>query len=173
MRPIAPRVPFPETSPLLVGNYRFVRKSQDRILQTVLVCKLYPFHFLCSIPVSSKGAADGYAVQRLASFVEGTGVKTLVYLSDQESVFRKLFEASFNQVAAEPKFLRATPDVSAVGESQSNGAAERSVQQWEDLPRTYKLAFEDHLGQAREPLSTHDVDDRTCSVSLQLVHSGQ
>ena len=141
-RPNAPhrsKGPFARDIPLLVGDYCFVRDSNDTVLQTILVCRMYPQQLLCAIPVSSKGAVDAYAVHRLASFIENTGIKSLVYLSDQESALRRLFEASSNHLASDSKILQAVPEVSAVGESQSNGAAERSVQALEDLLRCYKF----------------------------------
>ena len=77
-RPNAPhrsKGPFSRDIPLLVGDYCFLRDSNDNVLQTVLVCRMYPYQMLCAITVSSKGAVDSYAVQRLASFVANTGVK--------------------------------------------------------------------------------------------------
>ena len=70
---------------------------------------------LCAIHVTSKGAVDSNAIQRLAAFVAATGVNDLVYLSDQESALRKLFDAAFNELANDSNIVRAVPEMSAVG----------------------------------------------------------
>ena len=46
----------------------------------------------------------------------------------------------------ESKVVTAPPELSSVGESQSNGKSERGVQLAEDLMRTLKSAFEARLG---------------------------
>ena len=56
---------------------------------------------------------------------------------------------------AEHQDLVAVPEVSAVGESQSNGIAERTVQSFEDDLRTLKSAFEERIG--ARLASTHPV----------------
>ena len=107
---------------------------------------MYPFHALIAIPVETKGQFDDYAVDRLASFIRSTGVKDLVYMSDQEGSLKSFFQTTFNLLASNGELVKAVPENSAVGESQSNGAAERPVQMLEDLVRTHKLSFEDRLG---------------------------
>lgn len=74
-------------------------------------------------------------------------MKRLVYVSGQEGASRKFFEATFNKLALDGAVVQAVPGVSAVGESQSNGLAERGVQLVEELLRTYKIALEDRMQQ--------------------------
>ena len=45
------------------------------------------------------------------------------------------------------------PEASSVGESQSNGLAEKAVQQLEDILRTYKSALETRIGARIESTS--------------------
>ena len=45
-----------------------------------------------------------------------------------------------------PEGVTGTPELSSVGESQSNGRAERGIQLNEDLMRTFKAALEARLG---------------------------
>ena len=61
------------------------------------------------------------------------------------------------------KVITATPEETMPGESQSNGLAEKAVQQVEDQIRTMKDAHEARLG-VRSPneSSHHGVDDRAC-----------
>ena len=58
---------------------------------------------------------------------------------------RTLFEGAFNKLTTGNYMVRAVLEHSAVGESQSNGLAERGVQLAEDMLRTYKLALEDRM----------------------------
>ena len=102
------------------------------------------------IPCSAKGAVDEYAVTMLADFIKSTGVRHLVYMSDQESAIRKLFQAALGKLTIDGEIVTAVPEASAVGESQSNGLSERVAQQLEDLVRTYKLVIEDRM---KKPLS--------------------
>ena len=116
---------------------------------------MYPFRLLMAIPVDTKGATDEYTINRLCECVKSTGVKQLVYLSDQEASLRTTFEEAIKRLAADGELSQAVPEKSAVSGRQSNGLAERSVQTVEDLMRCYKLAFDDHLGQttaAKSPL---------------------
>ena len=67
-------------------------------------------------------------------------------MSDQESPLRTLFEHAIHLAGASGELVEAIPERSAVGESQSNGKAERAVQEAEDNIRTMKLALEERLG---------------------------
>ena len=95
------------TVPLLVGDYCFIRSSTDEILQTVLVVRMYPFRLLMAIHVDSKGATDEYTINRLCEFVKSTGVKHLVYLSDQEASLRTTFEEAIKRLAADGELTQA------------------------------------------------------------------
>ena len=114
------------TVPLLVGDYCFLRNSSDEILQTVLVVRVYPFRMLLAIPVSAKGATDEYAVSRLVDFIKNVGVNQFVHISDQEASLRATFEAAIQRLVVDAQITQAVPEKSAVGESQSNGLAEKS-----------------------------------------------
>ena len=106
---------------------------------------MFPYNAVVAIPVAAKGASDAYAVDRLAAFVKGIGVSELVCMSDQEGSLKNFFEAAMNKRTIDGLLVRAVPESSAVGESQSNGLAERSVQLIEVLIRTYKLELEDRM----------------------------
>ena len=57
-----------------------------------------------------------------------------------------MLEAAILKAGREGTVIQATPEASAVGESQSNGRAESAVGVLEDLVRCYKAALGDHLG---------------------------
>ena len=69
--------------------------------------------------------------------------------SDQESSIGAMVEEALVQLrrTVEHRPLVVVPEVSAVGESQSNGTAERAVQAFEDDLRTLKSAFEERIGE--------------------------
>ena len=137
------------SDPLLVADYCFLRSSDDTVLSTVLVARLYPSRAMLCTVVDAKGPEPN-AVARLARFIRDSGYSKLVYRSDQEGTIRSLFEETFKAACREgvsrcPKLSQMVPEASAVGESQSNGAAENAVQKFEDLFRCYKSALETHL----------------------------
>ena len=132
--------------PLFVADYCFVKDVHDEELTTCLVGRLYPSRALFSVVVDSKGI-DEHAVERLCAFLKDSGVTKLVYKCDQESSLKKLIEESLRRSGRAGEFFneelhQVIAEHSAVGESASNGRAERAVQTFEDMLRTYKSALE-------------------------------
>ena len=78
-------------------------------------------------------------------------MKQLVYMSDQEGALRKVIEAALVECEKDGEWVGGVPEMSAVGESQSNGRAERAVQTVEDKVRAHKAALEARI-QARIPV---------------------
>ena len=116
-----------------------------------MVARLYPAKALLATVCPHKGV-DDKVVARMASFIKDSGYKSIVYRSDQESSIRAMLEESFKVSSREgvlynPDLHQMVPEASAVGESQSNGKAESSVQKVEDLLRTYKSALETNIDQ--------------------------
>lgn len=131
-------------APLLVGDYAFVRSWSDEDLLTIYVGRPYPTKELIVIPCEQKGN-DEYAVNRLANFIINSGIKSVVYMADQESALDVFTKAALAKAKIAGEFVSAVPEHSAVGESQSNGKAERAVQEAEDMLRTMKLALGERL----------------------------
>lgn len=93
-----------------------------------------------AVVCSSK--TNDFVIDRLAHFIRDSGYVRIVYKSDQEASLRMVFEAAFQRSTRQgecynPRLVQFTPEASAVGESQSNGKAENTVQRIEDLVRTY------------------------------------
>ena len=110
--------------------------------------------------VSEKGVNDDLAIKQLGIFFKENGVRNMVYKSDQENSLKACIDEAVRSVGGtatedDDAVLCAVPEYSAVGESASNGKAERSVQQLEDQVRTLKSALEERIG-ARLG-STHSV----------------
>ena len=125
----------------MVADYCFVRDRHDQDLLTVLVARLYPSRAIIAIPCDVKGP-DEYATKRLAAFLKASGVERLVYMCDQESALRTMIDSALQLLRREGTYMGAVPERSAVGESQSNGRAERSVQALENQVRTMKGILE-------------------------------
>ena len=123
--------------PVFVSDYCFIRKPDEDLL-TGLVGRLYPRRAIFSSICDVKGPDDS-VVDRLAEFFKNSGITKLVYKSDQEPAIRTAVEAALSKIgrAGDPKsdadVLQLVPELSAVGESPSNGRAERAVQSVEDM----------------------------------------
>ena len=130
--------------PLFALDYAFVRSKEDEVLAKMLVGKLYPSRKTFACVVDSKGV-DQYVINRMINFIRESGLNNFncVYKSDQESPLRAMLEEAIKKSGRNGI---AMPENSAVGESASNGRAERVVQTVEDLLRVHKTALEARLG---------------------------
>ena len=137
----------PRSLPLLVLDYCFLSDSDSQSKLTVLVGKLYPARALFAHVVRQKGDTDFETVARFSHFLRSTGATDIVYKTDQEAAAVALIRevVRVSKIPGHASFgvlNSAVPETSAVGQSQSNARAERSVQQFEDLARCYKSALE-------------------------------
>lgn len=154
-----------------MADYCFVRDNNDEETATILVACPYPSRMMLANVVESEGPEPS-AVARLATFLKHSGYSKVVYKSDQEASIIALFEATFQASQREgspvcnENLVQMVTEVSAVGESASNGKAENAVQRVEDMMRTYKSAFENHIN-ARIPAKhsvLHRVAEHTASI---------
>ena len=129
---------------------------------TLLIGRLYPSMAVFASVCDTKGR-DELAIDRLASFIKESGVARLVYKTDQEPAINVVADEAVEQrllldmteealkragrsgTIFDPKIEQAVAENSAVGESASNGKAERTVQIVEDLLRTLKSALESRI----------------------------
>ena len=136
--------------PLFCSDYCFVKQHYEEQL-TVLVGKLYPSYAVFASGCDAKGPDDP-VTHRLADFLKASGVSKMVYKSDQEPALKATIEQALKQVGRTgiekegDDFLQLVPEYSAVGESPSNGRAERAIQTIEDMIRTYLHALEHRIG---------------------------
>ena len=137
--------PFSRESPLLVLDYCFLKHAGNGRCLTVLVGRLYPSRTIFAVPCYQKGA-DEYVTRRLASFLRACGVTTFSFMCDPEGALRTMVDEAIQITKGRGEWVGAVPENSAVGESQSNGRAERSVQRLEDHVRTLLAELEDQLG---------------------------
>ena len=80
-----------------------------------------------------KGPGDAYALNRLEQFFKDEGFSKIAYRSDQEPALVSLIESASRNSGKAGVVTDASPEFSPVGESASNGTAERAAQQFEDL----------------------------------------
>ena len=142
--------------PLFCSDYCSVSDTKTESSLTTLVARMCPpkpdaAKPLFAVVCERKGAHDEYTVSRVCQFIRECGVKDFVYKSDQEaSVVAVINEVLRRSTTPGDQFYglvqTAVPENSAVGESQSNSRAERAVQTFEDMLRTYKSALEARIG---------------------------
>ena len=120
-------------------DYCFLRDGDEELLTVVVVRdKITGTTFAGA--VQRKGASDEDAVEQTAAFVRRLGHPKLIIKSDQEPSIRDFAIAVSKKLGCQ-----AMEELSPVGESQSNGVAERAVQSVEDVLRTLKLGVEKRL----------------------------
>ena len=75
-----------------------------------------------------------YAIQRLTYFIKSSAVSHLVCKSDQETSIKACVDKALVQLhkTTDHENLIVTSESSALGNSQSNGMAERTIQLIED-----------------------------------------
>ena len=142
--------PFSRSVPLLVMDYCFIRCLTDTENLTVLVAKLYPYSVIFACPCDEKGP-DSYVTARFASWVRQCGITQCTYMCDQESALRTMMTATVDQLKVTAEWVGAIPENSAVGESQSNGKAERAIREVEGMVRCFKAELE-HRVKVRFPV---------------------
>ena len=170
--------------PLMVMDYCFVKSGDDPKFLTVLVGKLYPYKAVFAVACPQKGP-DQYVTRRLAGFLRQCGINKLNYMrnfdrmtwmTDQEPAIRAMFTEAMEVVKASGEYLGAVPEASAVGESQSNSRAERTVQQVEDHVRTLLAELEAHVGMkvsCQHPVITWLVEHAATLIHKYHVNTGE
>lgn len=139
------------TIPLLVADYGYIRDSKDQDLLTILVARVYPYRMTYSMVCDVK-AYNRDAAQRLSDVIRQCGLQQFAYRRDQERSLVALIEAAMTQSGRDGRpegqdmsKVVTPPEFSGVGESQSNGRAERGIQLVEDHVRCMKSALEDNI----------------------------
>jgi len=128
------------------ADYCFVRDKEDEKALTVCVGQMSPSKAMFAAMCSVKGPEDAFVLNRLEAFLKDEGVYKIAYRSDQEPSIVALIEAALRNNGKAGAITEAAPEHSAVGESASNGMAEKTVQMFEDQLRTLKAALEAHMG---------------------------
>ena len=156
---VASLSPEERSLPIFVSDYAFVRKP-DEDLVTILVGRLYPSRAIFATVCDIKGPEDA-SISRLTDFFKESGITKVVYKNDQEPAICAMVTEALKRAGREGDgrpsdvVMQMVPEWSAVGESASNGRAERAVQQVEDMLRTYLHSLESRI--SRKLNSSHDI----------------
>ena len=139
------------------ADYGFITDAATQDVIHILVPYVHPLRIYVATAVDTKGQ-DLNAIKRVARWIRECGLTHVVFRPDREQAIRKFLfeavklagvhaeEASPDDVDSESDTdCAAAPDESHVGESQSNGGAERSAQVVKGQVRTLKLCLEDRL----------------------------
>ena len=144
--------------PLLAADYAFLTEEKSGDVVPILVVYLKPFRVYFATVVDSKGA-DPNVVKRLSRWILECGLTHFVYRSGREPALRTMLKEAIKMAGvkgeepspddpdsdSEAEPIIGVPEQSHVGESQSNGLAERAIQTIEGQVRCMKLALEDRL----------------------------
>lgn len=159
------RSPSQRKIPFICADYGFITEAATQDVVPILVVYARPWRIYFATVMDTNGH-DINAVKRLARWIRKCGLTHFVYRSDREQSIRKLIFEAVKLARVQAEELKkedlddsesdvepaAVPEESHVGESQSNGRAERSVQIIKAQFRTMKLELEDKL-QCRIPCS--------------------
>ena len=102
--------------------------------------------------MSAKGPTDQYGFEKLRAFIRSHNVDQVVCRCDQENALVAAIEHVVDSLRREG--FQLVFEKSAVGEPQSNGVAERTVQSVKDLLRTLRGAFIGHTTR-KVPMDHH------------------
>ena len=105
--------------------------------------KIQPTGATLVVPVDVKGPNDQYGCETLKIFITTHRTELLVCMSDQENDLVAKIEKVVDALRREG--FQVALEQSPVGESQSNGIAERKIQAAEDLLRAMRAALQGRL----------------------------
>ena len=132
--------------PFLYFNYCFPKDDTEDPNQTVLIGKLKPVGTnsgsTVAVPVNAEGPTDQYGFYKLRAFIRNHNVGQIVCRCDRERSLVAAIEHVYDSLPREG--FQLVFEKSPVGDSQSNGIAERTMQSVEDVLRTLRGAFIGH-----------------------------
>ena len=84
------------TIQFLVTDYGYGRDSNDEIMATVLVVRLYPYNVVFATIVEKKGSYPAI-VKQVATWIQEAGLVHFTYRTDMEEAIRDLLEANVRE----------------------------------------------------------------------------
>ena len=121
-------------------DYCFMGMKGEESTKTIVVAKDRDSGMVMSSVVPMKGASSSFAAKRIRAFAKELGQEhtDLTLKGDQEAALQDLLQETARIRAPAKTFIEQSP----VGESESNGVAERGIQTIEGEIRVLKDAFE-------------------------------
>ena len=125
-------------TPTVHVDYGFLG-SEDKKAMPVLFCKASPWKMTFAVICIVKGPEDEFSIKSIVQFVKTLGIRHFVFKSDQEPALLSWKEAVVAEFGTGHQIV---PELSPVGESESNGAIEVGVGQISGELRTWRDAVE-------------------------------
>ena len=124
--------------PTIAMDYCFMGKEDKKPL-TILVIKDNDSKAMKAFSTSQKGSSDGDIVKKIQRLIDDQwGRRTIIFKADKEAAIRELRDR-----VRDVRTDETVVEHSAKGDSQSNSIAERAVQDFEGLMRTWLSALQD------------------------------
>ena len=120
----------------------FFMSSEDAGSEPMLVMKYSRSGRLAATALPAKGVTD-FGVKTFKHFIQSTGVRSFVNMSDNENSIVALKEAAARACEGVEAIARSIP----VGDHKANGHAESAVKQVKGMMRAVRLAMESKLGE--------------------------
>ena len=181
--------------PLLVADYGFLAMKATQEVVPYRCIHVRPWRLTFATCVDAKGP-DPIVAKRLAQIVQDLGLTHFAYRSDREAAIRSMLSSVVKLAGVKAHLLApedpddessppamtctnapaassmdvpaAAPEESHVGESRSNGLAERAIQSVTSQVRCMKLALEDRIHQtipSHHPILTWMVEYASMLIS--------
>ena len=127
--------------PHMVVDYCFLGDKEDEETLVVQVARDLDSKFLFSHAVPRKGLAHVHGAEELIKDIDDLGYGKMILKTDNEPAMKTLQEEVRSRREAQT-ILENSP----IGESQSNGIAERAVQALSEQVRTLRVALSNRTG---------------------------
>ena len=131
--------------------------SEKKGLTPVLVMKDRGSAAVMCMAVPKKGEDPDWVPQRCARWIDDLGYSRVTLKTDQEPSIR-----SWARAVARHRIADTVPEVSPVGESQANGAAEQGVGEVKGMIKILKHALQENSSGHRTKAHHHDMDGGVC-----------
>ena len=131
--------------PVIQCDYGYLTEQGEALVVALFgVCRASTnlFATLCL----QKGPTDAYGVAAMAAWIWELGHPRMVLQCDGEPAIMAFLNAVRDRVVQQGKAEQITVQVSPVGSHQSNGAAEKAVQQLRGMARVYLEHIKDKTG---------------------------
>ena len=132
---------YSEGVPQIVMDYCFMKGDEDEDTVAIQVAKDRRTRMVFAHVIPRKGLASKHGANELLKDIEKLGYKEIILKGDNEPAIRSVQE-EVKKRREEPTLLENSP----VGDSRSNGAAERAVQSVGEQIRVLRKALESRMG---------------------------
>ena len=137
--------------PVMQCDYGYLSDTGEPVVALFASCR-FSTNLLATL-CTTKKPRDTYVVAAFASWIWVLGHARLIIQSDGAPAILALVAAVKNKIIADGKAEQITCQVSPKGSNESNGAAERTVQQVRSMARAYLEHVREKTGYVFPPIS--------------------